>query len=126
MLKGQIALTATRPTQPVVGGGGDTVPPTVPPNLHVTAHTSASIALAWTASTDNVGVTGYRIQQNGAVIGSVSGTQTTYTAVGPEPVDRVHVHGHRVRRGRQRLGRLELRSRRSPTRRPAAAPRTSP
>ncbi len=84
MLKGQLALTATRPTQPV-SGGGDTVPPTVPTNLHVTAHTSSSISIAWTASTDNVGVTGYRIQQNGVVVGSVSGTTTAYTASGLNP-----------------------------------------
>jgi chitodextrinase len=84
MLKGQLALTATRPTQPVAGGG-DTVPPTVPTNLHVTAHTSSSISIAWTASTDNVGVTGYRIQQNGVVVGSVGGTTTSYTASGLNP-----------------------------------------
>jgi chitodextrinase len=84
MFKGQLALTATRPTQPVAGGG-DTVPPTVPTNLHVTAHTSSSISIAWTASTDNVGVTGYRIQQNGVVVGSVGGTTTSYTASGLNP-----------------------------------------
>ena len=77
MLKGQIALTATRPTQPVLTGG-DTAPPTAPGGLTVTGHTGNSVSLAWNTSTDNVGVTGYRVLQ---VSGSTS-TQvgTTGTA----------------------------------------------
>ncbi len=43
MLKGQIALTATRPTQPVAGGG-DTSAPTVPGNLRVTGNTDTIVA----------------------------------------------------------------------------------
>lgn len=44
---------------------GDTTAPTVPGNL--TATLSGTTAnLSWTASTDNVGVTGYRITRNGA------------------------------------------------------------
>jgi chitodextrinase len=89
MLKGQIALTATRPTQPVVGGGGDTVPPTAPGSLHVTGHTANSIALAWTASTDNVGVTGYRIMRvSGSTttqVGSAAGNATTFNVTGLDP-----------------------------------------
>ena len=43
--------------------GGDTQPPTAPTNLTATAGTSNDIALAWTASTDDVGVTGYRVER---------------------------------------------------------------
>ena len=39
----------------------DHTPPTVPGNVHTTAVTSTSIALAWTASTDDTGVTGYSV-----------------------------------------------------------------
>jgi chitodextrinase len=36
----------------------DTTPPTAPTNLAATAASSSQINLSWTASTDNVGVTG--------------------------------------------------------------------
>ncbi|MBI5043497.1 MAG: fibronectin type III domain-containing protein [Nitrospirae bacterium] len=43
------------------GGGGDTQAPTVPTGLSAQAVSSSQINLSWSASTDNVGVTGYRI-----------------------------------------------------------------
>ena len=45
------------------GGGGDTVPPSAPSGLNVGAPGQSSLPLSWTASTDNVGVTGYRVYQ---------------------------------------------------------------
>jgi chitodextrinase len=45
------------------GSGSDTTPPTAPSGLSATAAGSAQINLAWTASTDNVGVTGYRVER---------------------------------------------------------------
>ncbi|MFI6325583.1 glycosyl hydrolase family 8 [Nonomuraea sp. NPDC050556] len=60
--------------------GGDTSPPTAPTGLAVTATTSASVGLSWTASTDNVGVTGYDVYRNGTVVGTA--TSTTYTDTG--------------------------------------------
>ncbi|HEV8486036.1 MAG TPA: fibronectin type III domain-containing protein [Blastocatellia bacterium] len=56
------------------GGGGDTQAPTVPTNLRVTATTASSVSLAWDASTDNVGVTGYDVFQGTTLAG---GTTTT-------------------------------------------------
>lgn len=50
-------IWGTEPTPPVI----DTMPPTTPTGLNVTATTSTTVSLAWTASTDNVGVTGYRV-----------------------------------------------------------------
>ena len=41
----------------------DTTPPTAPTNLTATAASSSQINLSWTASTDNVGVTGYRVER---------------------------------------------------------------
>jgi glucose/arabinose dehydrogenase/chitodextrinase len=41
----------------------DTQPPTAPTNLAATAVSTSQINLAWTASTDNVGVTGYRVER---------------------------------------------------------------
>jgi fibronectin type 3 domain-containing protein len=47
------------------GGGGttDTTPPTAPTGLGATAASGTQINLAWTASTDDVGVTGYRVER---------------------------------------------------------------
>jgi hypothetical protein len=55
-------------------GGGDSEAPSVPANLAFSDVTHNSLTLAWTASTDNVGVTGYRVYRNGALAGSVSAT----------------------------------------------------
>jgi len=41
----------------------DTEPPTAPTGLSATATSSTQISLAWTASTDNVAVTGYRVER---------------------------------------------------------------
>jgi len=54
-----VSNTVTAATQP--GGGGDVTPPTAPTNLTAPSTTTTSVSLAWTASTDNVGVTGYQI-----------------------------------------------------------------
>ncbi|WNI15243.1 discoidin domain-containing protein [Actinacidiphila sp. ITFR-21] len=90
MLKGRIALTATRPTPPVTTtGGGDTTPPSAPGNLQVTGHTSTSVTLSWTAATDNVGVTGYRVLRvtgsSTTPVGSTAGNVTTFTVTGLSP-----------------------------------------
>ncbi|MEQ1792418.1 MAG: LamG-like jellyroll fold domain-containing protein, partial [Nitrospiraceae bacterium] len=50
--------TATTPTPPP-----DTVPPTDPSGLTATASGSSQLTLAWTAATDNVGVTGYAVER---------------------------------------------------------------
>jgi chitodextrinase len=69
-----------------VGGGGtpDTQPPTAPSNLTATAVSASQINLSWTASTDNVGVTGYRVERcqgagctNLAQIGTPTATSLT-------------------------------------------------
>ncbi|WP_405901865.1 discoidin domain-containing protein [Streptomyces sp. NBC_00656] len=84
MLKGQAPLTPLRPTAPVLGG--DAVPPTAPGNLRVTALTDTTVALAWTASTDNVGVTAYRIRRitdgTATPIGTAPANVTAFTVTG--------------------------------------------
>lgn len=61
----------------------DTTAPTAPPGLHVMGTpTTSSIMLMWNASTDNVGVTGYRIYNGSALVATVSGTATDYTVTG--------------------------------------------
>ena len=48
---------------PVAGGAGDTTAPTAPTNLSATAASSTVVNLSWTAATDNVAVTGYRVER---------------------------------------------------------------
>jgi fibronectin type 3 domain-containing protein len=72
--------TATTPGVP------DTQPPTVPTGVTATAGTVGTVNVAWNASTDNVGVTGYTIYRDGAALGTVSGSTLAYadhTAGGP-------------------------------------------
>ncbi|MGZ4616746.1 MAG: CBM96 family carbohydrate-binding protein [Actinomycetes bacterium] len=56
----------------------DTTPPSTPTGLTASA-ASGAVNLSWTASTDNVGVSGYQIWRNGVHIADTSGTGTTYT-----------------------------------------------
>ena len=60
--------TVTRTGTP----GGDTQNPSAPSNLAYTQPASGQIRLAWSASTDNVAVTGYDVYANGALRGSVA------------------------------------------------------
>ena len=52
----------------------------MPTRLAASGTTSTSTVLSWTASTDDVGVTGYEVLRDGAVVGTVPGT--TYTVTG--------------------------------------------
>ena len=58
-------------------GCPDTAPPSAPSGVHVTAHTTNSLTVAWTASTDNVGVAGYFVYLNSSHVASATGTSTT-------------------------------------------------
>ena len=55
----------------------DTTAPSAPAGLTASAG-DASVRLAWTAATDNVGVTGYRLFRGGVQIASVNGSTTSY------------------------------------------------
>ena len=60
----------------------DTQAPTVPTNLTVVAVSSCQINLSWTASTDNVGVTSYKIYRNGGATPIATPTGITYNNTG--------------------------------------------
>jgi hypothetical protein len=64
----------------VTPSGPDTTPPSVPGGLTATTASTSQINLSWNASSDNVGVTGYKIYRNGAYLTSVGGT--TYSNTG--------------------------------------------
>src|SRR5207249_385215 len=52
----------------------DTTKPSAPTNLTATAASSSQINLSWTASTDNVGVTGYYVYRGATQVGNPSST----------------------------------------------------
>lgn len=52
----------------------DTIAPSVPGNLAASATSPTQITLSWSASTDNVGVTGYRVYRNGVQVAAPSST----------------------------------------------------
>lgn len=60
---------------------GDTQAPTAPTSLTSTSKTDTTITLLWTASTDNVAVTGYDIYANNILKTTVSSTSTTITGL---------------------------------------------
>ncbi|SEA17511.1 Por secretion system C-terminal sorting domain-containing protein [Flavobacterium gillisiae] len=61
-------------------GSTDTVAPTAPTSLAASGTTTTSTNLSWTASTDNVGVTGYNVYNGTTLVTTVTGL--TYTVTG--------------------------------------------
>jgi chitodextrinase len=62
----------------------DTTAPSAPTGLHETAATLTSVALAWSPSTDAVGVTGYRVLRDGALVQATSATSLTVSGLACE------------------------------------------
>lgn len=59
----------------------DTTAPSVPGNARSTGVTASSVTLAWNASTDNVGVTGYNVYNGTSLVTSVTGTTATISGL---------------------------------------------
>jgi hypothetical protein len=60
------SYTAYTYPHPLASGGTpppDTTPPSTPTNLQATAVSSSQINLTWSASTDNIAVTGYKVER---------------------------------------------------------------
>jgi len=59
----------------------DTLAPTVPTNVVASIIASTTATISWTASTDNVGVAGYDVFQNGTLKTSVTSTSAAITGL---------------------------------------------
>jgi chitodextrinase len=84
---GGVGLAVNSFSASIGGGGGDTQAPTTPGTPSTSGVTSSSVNLSWSASTDNVGVTGYDIYRapgaSGGTFASVgTSTGTTFTNSG--------------------------------------------
>ncbi|MER7639127.1 cellulose binding domain-containing protein [Streptomyces sp. NPDC126522] len=67
---------------PCAGVPADTAAPSTPSGLAVRDTGPGSVTLGWNASTDNVGVVGYRVYEGSNVIATTSGTGTTSKVIG--------------------------------------------
>ncbi|WP_275315114.1 GEVED domain-containing protein [Tenacibaculum bernardetii] len=66
----------------VIGGAqADTTAPSAPASLSASSIAQTSLTLNWSASTDNVAVTGYDVYQGAAKLGSSTGTSTNITGL---------------------------------------------
>ncbi|RMA65923.1 M4 family metallopeptidase [Ulvibacter antarcticus] len=63
------------------GVAPDTQAPSVPTSLAASGVTDNTVNLAWNASTDNVGVTGYDVYQGASNLGTVTGTTAQITGL---------------------------------------------
>lgn len=63
------------------GGGGDTQAPTAPTGLSSSNVGEANFDLSWSASSDNVGVTGYNVYLDGSLDGSTTSTSYSFTGL---------------------------------------------
>ncbi|MFN8274275.1 MAG: zinc-dependent metalloprotease family protein [Flavobacteriaceae bacterium] len=65
----------------ITAGSSDTIAPTAPTSLAASGTTQTTTNLSWTASTDNVAVTGYDVYQGATLKGSTT-TATTFAVTG--------------------------------------------
>ncbi len=76
--------SATSDTLTVTTLAPDTEAPTIPANLTVLNVAANQVTISWDASTDNVGVTGYEVLQNGAAVDTVAVTTATIAGLTPQ------------------------------------------
>lgn len=62
-------------------GGGDTTAPSAPTNLTASDTTAVATNLSWTASTDNVAVTGYDVYSGATLLGNTASTSAAITGL---------------------------------------------
>jgi chitinase len=72
----------------------DTQAPSAPANLRSTSKTATSVSLAWNASTDNVGVTGYDVYNGATKAATVSGTSATVSGLSAKTAYSFTVKAH--------------------------------
>ncbi|MRT15573.1 T9SS type A sorting domain-containing protein [Vitellibacter sp. q18] len=76
------------------GAGPDTQAPTAPSNLVASNVAQTTLSLSWTASTDNVGVTGYDVFEGATNLGTVTGTSANITGLSPSTAYSFKVRAH--------------------------------
>jgi hypothetical protein len=77
-----VVATTTATTNPCGSPTPDTVAPSTPGSLSVSAQGTTTFTLSWAAASDNVGVTGYKLFLNGNQIATTAGTSYGFSALG--------------------------------------------
>ncbi len=85
--------------------GPDTTPPSAPVLLPAVFASATQLQLSWTASTDNVAVTGYNVYRDGILIASVGGTSVHRHNA--RPAGNLHVHSRCTRCSAKQLAAIE-------------------
>ena len=70
---------ASAPASVTTPAPPDTTPPASPPGVAATATSPTSVVVSWSASSDDVGVTGYDLYRDGASVGTVGRSTLQYT-----------------------------------------------
>jgi chitodextrinase len=80
---GRTETTCTFPVGPITSiratFARDTAAPSAPQGLRVESATRTSLAVSWSASSDNAGVSGYRVYLDDAAVGDTSATARQFT-----------------------------------------------
>ncbi len=63
------------------GSSTDTSAPTAPSNLAASGVTETSLTISWSASSDNVGVTGYNVYQGSSLLGTTTSTSANISSL---------------------------------------------
>jgi chitodextrinase len=71
---GNVSPAATASATTTAPPPGDTEAPTAPASLAAVLGKGKQVRLSWTASSDNVGVAGYRVYRNGSPVGTTTAT----------------------------------------------------
>jgi chitodextrinase len=79
----RVALTWQGAVGQAISTPDDVQAPTDPTSVIATPQSTTSILVNWTASTDNVGVTGYDVYRDGALVGSPASNAFTDTGLAP-------------------------------------------
>ena len=75
----KLTVTYSLPT-----GGGDTEAPSTPQNLVADDVTESTVAFSWQPSSDNVGVTGYKVLRGGVQIDTTAATNYLDSGLSPD------------------------------------------
>jgi hypothetical protein len=78
---GATTTTAATTTAATTTSAPDTVAPSAPGGLKITSVGQTGLTLAWSASTDNVSVSGYNVFQGSARIGSTTATGYSFSGL---------------------------------------------
>jgi chitodextrinase len=79
---GNESARSAPPTTVTTPGAPDTTAPSQPGSFSAAATSSSTVNLAWSASTDNVAVTGYKVYRNSSLLSTINSgapLPTTYT-----------------------------------------------